>query len=121
MSSSLPPLPTHRLSYGSLLIGRITDVFVHQGTWFGRFEIALDPTADALARRFVDFIEFCRNWHERLDKPPTQQPDADEFDAYSDVIESGLWTVESAGGEIHQVEHAPVFSGVEDVSWIVKE
>jgi len=67
-------------------------------------------TAPPRARQY---IAFCVAWHERH---ASEEADASEFDAYSDVIGTGRWTVLLESGESRVVDDAPVFMDGE-VSW----
>ena len=42
--------------------------------------------------------------------------EAYEFDRYDELIKSGLWTIETACAERHQIEDAPCFFYGGDVS-----
>ena len=105
------------LRYGTIVVGQIRNALCDQRTWFGDFEQLLDPAESPLARRLIAYIAFCREWHERLDADPQGGPDAAEFDQYSDVVYSGLWTTDAHDGTHASVIHAPVFSGEMDVTW----
>jgi hypothetical protein len=105
------------LLYGAEIVGRILDAFEDDDIWFGRFEPAINPADEKLHQRLLDFIAFCKDWNERA--PSESGADASEFDRYDELIKSGLWTIETPGGERCQIEDAPCFFYGGDVSWRV--
>jgi hypothetical protein len=118
---SRPNTPTNRdLWYGDILVGRISDLFYSESTWFGVFHLLAKPEAGELARRVVNFVLFCEAWNERLKNsnetggPP---PEAAEFDDFSDIINSRSWTVRAPDGETAAIVEAPVFLRGGDVTW----
>jgi hypothetical protein len=56
--------------------------------------------------RVQEFIALCKDWHERLDTGRPHQ--ADEFDAWRDIYDSGEWRTIAPDGTIKPVT-APVF------------
>ena len=94
-------------------VGAVTNLVLHQGTWFGTLERRIaaveDPTIDM-------FISFCQRWHDRLDAGGA--PDAIEFEAFPKLLRDGSWTLRSAEGQIAQVvAQAPVFLSSGEITW----
>jgi hypothetical protein len=100
-----------RLFHGSTMVARLTDVITHQGTWFAIYAVAIE---DANQERLREFINFCEEWHARL--RDGKEPDADEFDAFADLVKSDRWHVLFENGADVIVAGAPVFADGE-VSW----
>jgi hypothetical protein len=98
------------LHYGSVAVGRVTDPFWSDDTWFGVFQAA--PIADdapTLDLHIRAFISFYRDWHARLESG--LNPSATEFDTFSDLLTSGQWHAISVDGLIHRINEAPAFVG----------
>jgi hypothetical protein len=102
------------LRYGQIHIGTITDEFLSDGTWFGRFQEAAVPDPSPLHERLHDYIAFSVEWHERLrsDLPA----DATEFDLFGEIISSGEWQMLALGCGVARLAEAPVFIQ-EEVTW----
>lgn len=100
--------------YGQIHIGIITDEFLSDGTWFGRFLKAAVPDPSPLHKRLDDYIAFSVEWHERLrsDLPA----DATEFDEFGEIISSGEWQTLALGGGVAWIAEAPIFIQ-EEVTW----
>ena len=107
------------LSYGTTRVGYIHDAFEPDATWFGPFVRAISPDDGSLARSLLEFIEFCEGWNERTIDNPTP-PDASEFDSFSDLLTSGLWTTTSPDGAVRRIREAPVFFKGDEVTWSVE-
>jgi hypothetical protein len=105
------------LRYAGQVIGHITDVFFLDDTWFGSFRTDVRNCEQDMPERVMRFIEFCQDWNNRVESNPNEPPDPSEFDQYSDLLKSGLWSVKSAQGDVWHVAEAPVFSRDGDVSW----
>lgn len=106
-----------QLWYAGQVVGQITDVFFSDHTWFGSFHSSVAKDGQRVTARVIQFIEFCRDWNSRVESNPHDPPDPAEFDQYSDLLKSGLWSVKSAQGDVWQINEAPVFSRDGDVSW----
>jgi hypothetical protein len=107
----------YSLWYKDLLVGTVSEAFYSDGTWFASFQRTIAPEANDLARRLHDYILFCMQWHARPQGCVTDPPEASEFDKYSDIIESGLWTVEAPDGGRFRITQAPVFMFEAEISW----
>lgn len=105
------------LWYGNVLIGRISDTFFSDDTWYGILERLVHPDDGEFSHRLVSFIDFCKDWNERILNDPADPPDASEFDQYSDILKSGLWVVRDSAGETTRIAEAPVFFNRGDISW----
>ncbi len=106
-----------QLYYDGLLVGDIAAPLLHQGTWFGDFHQLVAAQDGQLAHRICDFIDFCREWHVRLKVGATCE--ASEFDQFSDLMRSGLWSTKDADGAATAIDEAPVFVTGE-ISWRLK-
>ena len=105
-----------QLEYGPLVVGEITDVFEHQGTWFGAFCSAFSDARGPLERRICEFIDFSKDFNARA--AADEDTDPAEFDRFDDVVCSGSWRVRDPSGAITEIKHAPNFLGGEEISWI---
>lgn len=104
------------LFFRNNLIGQIEDVFETDGTWFGDFKPTSGTNSSKNVSRALEFIEFCKAWNaSQCSSEPRQ---ADEFDKYSDVLESGSWTIADSLGATTQIEDAPNFADDNEVSWV---
>jgi hypothetical protein len=106
-----------KLWYSELLVGHITDILLHQGTWFGIFRRSKRLDRTALVRRLDEYIAFCRNWNER--QQDDDPPGAEGFEDFNDVMKSGSWVIETAEGEKRALRDAPNFFGDHEISWAV--
>jgi len=105
------------LSFGQLIVGQIKDPFCSDDTWHGNFDCQLQPADGPLAQRVLEFIAFCEDWNERVERDEPSAGDPAEFDRYSDVVDSGLWEVQTETGERHRLESAPLFVRGAELSW----
>jgi hypothetical protein len=105
-----------QLCYGPIVVGNLTDVFEHQGTWFGTFRAALSADIDPTECRICEFITFC----ERFDAlaGAGADPDPAGFDRFGDLLSSGLWRVLAPGTDVSIIRDAPNFLGGGEISWI---
>jgi hypothetical protein len=118
MTDRINEIPTTvELCYDGQVIGRISDVFFSDETWFGSFHASPEGGENKLVERITRFIDFCQDWNYRVESNPNDPPDASEFEKYSDVLKSGLWCVKSPQGNVWQITEAPVFSRNGEVSW----
>ena len=116
------------LWYGAVRVGRVNDTYCSEATWYGSFKLALDPTVGPLEQRLLEYIDFCMTWHERLDDwnewyrkerpnpPNSTEPDASEFDNYSDLLATRQWFTKSDDGSSSRID-APVFFTATDITW----
>lgn len=102
------------LRYGQIHIGTITEEFLSDGTWFGRFQeaVVLDPSP--LHKRLHEYIAFSVEWHERLRSGLSAG--ATEFDEFGEIISSGDWQTIGLGGSVARLPEAPVFIQ-EELTW----
>jgi len=110
-----------RLCYGAIVLGTISDIVEHQGTWSGQFRRTLSTAQNSTEQRLDEFIEFCSDWHSRL--RDADAADASEFDRFRDVFESGLWYTEYPDGTVNRIADAPVFMDgwCGEISWRADE
>jgi hypothetical protein len=106
-----------QLYYGSILVGDLNDVIVHQGTWFGHFRQIVASKMGRTEERLCDFIRFCHDFHVRLAEG--KDPNAAEFDMYKDVLDSDLWHVPCRDGTVLKIKDGPLFIEGGEVSWIL--
>jgi len=106
-----------KLYFDAVLVGDLADLLEHQGTWFASFKPRLPAGGDRTEARVAEFIRFCEDWHGRLDAG--SDPDAEEFDAFADVVKSESWRVVDGGGT-RVLDGAPVFADGE-VSWSYRD
>jgi hypothetical protein len=104
------------LLFGSLCIGRITDPFCDQGTWFGKFEPASNLEDSDCGKKILEFIAFCKDWNERAAE--TAGANALEFDRFGAIVCGGFWATETSAATRSQICDAPNFFAGDDVSWI---
>lgn len=109
------------LWYDRVLIGRITDAYYSDWTWWGILKRDAQPIDGELAYRLLSFIDFCEDWNERTKKNPTDPPSAAEFDRYADLLKSGLWFVRNSEGRQQQIDTAPLFHAGGEFCWRVKK
>ena len=111
---SVPRQLNLQLWFGEVLVADLGNVFPHQGTWFAQYRQVATPEQGSVQARLCEFIRFCEEWHERLARG--DNPDAEEFDAFADVIESTAWRVPSPDGTELRMAEGPIFVQGE-VSW----
>ena len=98
-----PPPLSAQLWYGDLLVAELSNVIVHQGTWFGDYRQVVTRGQGNQATRLCDYIAFDEKWHQRLKQG--KNPDPKQFDHFKDVLYSGLWRVRFPdGGELALAE-----------------
>jgi hypothetical protein len=112
-------VPRLELWYGTILVGHVMRAFCSDDTWYGEFEPEGGDFAegDPTRRRLSDYIRLCEDWNDRCYHDPGNPPDADEFDAFSDVIDSQEWFARTPGGDLLAIDRAPVFRPGGAVSW----
>jgi hypothetical protein len=102
-----------------VVVGKIHSPFEHQGTWFGEYELSPSLTGTLGGQRVTEFIEFCRDFHDRAAEDPGDGPDPAEFDQFKDLLTSGLWTTHDPSGATKNIIQAPMFIDDKEISWIV--
>ncbi len=110
---------TLELWYATMLLGHVEEAFEHQGTWFGNFRGATQRSNDRLSCRLDDFMDFCRDWYVRAGS--SGGADASEFNAFHDVVRSGLWYTTTQDGLRTKISDAPMFMDGRngEISWTV--
>ncbi len=106
-AASAPKSLNLEVWFGDVLVADLLNAFPHQGTWFARYRQVVAPEQGPLQARLCEFIWFCEAWHQRLDRG--ENPDAKEFDQYTDVIESASWRVLCPDGTELGIAGAPSF------------
>jgi hypothetical protein len=76
-------VPVSTLWYRDLRVGRLTEVFTSDDTWYATIELS---TVDAAVTAYV---AFCVDWNER--QRGSDPPGAEEFEAYAEVISGGRY------------------------------
>lgn len=77
------------LWYGEFLVAKVSNIVVHQGTWFGDYRQVVTLEQGKRATLLCDFIVFVENWHKRLEQG--ENPDPNQFERFKEVLYSGLW------------------------------
>jgi hypothetical protein len=103
------------LLYGTLEVGRIKKAFCNDETWYGVFEPQLKATDGVLAERLLSYINFTKQWNERLRKGVLAEPA--EFDRFDDIVKSALWATRTTEGGRNTIVDAPVFFEGGDITW----
>ena len=109
---------TFRLHCGDVLVGRITNAFVSDDTWFGICEVGCAPGQSPRGDRVLQFIAFSTRWHARLECNSSSPLNASGFDEFSDLIAAGEWSVTNDEGDTcSRIVDAPVFYGRREITW----
>lgn len=103
-----------QLYFGSILVGYVEGPFEHQGTWFGMLRRVPLDEGEPTQRRLSEYLTFCQAWHDRL--AAGEEPEASEFDAFSDVLTSGLWYARDEREAVTPIREAPVLVD-DELSW----
>src|SRR5581483_7711635 len=77
------------LFFDSTIVGKICEAFEHQGTWFGTFHSCMNQDGTHPGRRVKEFIEFCIDWHRRLEAGEKYHDN--EFEEFNDILLSNRW------------------------------
>ena len=93
-------------------VGNLTGAFFSDNTWYATVNLTLNDQS-AFAQRIHSFITFCIDWHDRIDS----DPDASEFDDFTDVVNESNWSTVADDGSQHAIHAAPVFLAGGDISW----
>jgi hypothetical protein len=98
------------LRFANEVVGSVSGVFEHQGTWFGEFQI----DSQIGNRLIIEYIDFCKDWTLRCAE---DKADAIEFDRFSALMPAGSWCLVD-GDKTVEIEQ-PLFSGGAqgEVSW----
>lgn len=94
-----------KLLFEGCLVARLTDVIVHQGTWFADYHLASE-----LPQNLMSFIEFSRDVLSEA-KHTMQQ-----LNEYVCFLSGRKWHAELEDGT-HQIDEAPLFRATE-LSWV---
>lgn len=103
------------LCYGTILVGTVAEPFRSDDTWHGNFRASMRDEDGELQRLLGEFIRLSEAWNERLRRG--EAADAAEFDAYSDLLTSGLWSIRRHDGQMFHISEAPVFLLGGELSW----
>ena len=105
------------LVYDSHTIGDIREAFCGEkavNTWFGEFQISENINSNEMIGQFINF---CKKWHQRLENG--EEPSANEFDSYKNIIDSNSWCIKSSDGTAITIK-CPVFYD-HVITWTPKE
>ena len=105
------------LRYDQIVVGIVENAYEGDSTtWFGRFRKSFAEPHHESVKRLEAFIDLCLDWDARDAKGG--EPSAAEFDAFSDLLHSGLWSVCEAEGQPISIE-PPMFFNCpdENISW----
>ncbi len=110
---------SHYLYFGQKYIGRVVEVFEHQGTFFGQFQFETNREMDGETERLLQFIDFCRGWFES--QTSSSPPCPSLFDSFADLIGNGRWTILDESKKQDIIADAPMFNGGRcgELSWIL--
>jgi hypothetical protein len=97
------------LYYGPDRVGTVSDTDYSDLNWYGMLRLA-----ERMPDRVREFITFCRDWHARRDAGWTAE--ADEFNAWRDVYDSGEWQTVGPNGAARRIS-APVFWPNDYICW----
>jgi hypothetical protein len=108
-----PPLEL-QLWYGDVLVADLHQVFPHQGTWFGAYELKIAPGERALQDRLLEYIAFTEDFNRRIAQG--QDHDFAEFDGFGAIADAGSWRVPRPdGGTMPMAERMSFIDG--QASW----
>jgi len=105
------------LWYATILVGRIRNAFTSENTWYGDFELTVDPGSGTLAARLVEFIDVSTTFYDSDPNAPDAPDPVAEFDRFSDLVYSGSWHVETPSGQKRSILGAPAFFDQIEISW----
>ncbi|WP_020470033.1 hypothetical protein [Zavarzinella formosa] len=108
MDAATPSTLNAQLWHGDLLVAEVSNVIVHQGTWFGNYRQVVNQEQGKQAIRLCDYITFDERWHKQLKQG--QDPDPSQFDHFKDVLCSGLWRVRFPDGDMLLMIEGPGFT-----------
>jgi hypothetical protein len=103
-----------KLYYADLAVGTIKNPFQSDNTWFGIIDLQSAHDGE-LARDIAEYVRFAEDWNERVHC--NERADPDEFDKYSNLVKSGLWSTRDEKGNVNRIIDAPVFFTGGEVSW----
>lgn len=95
-----------------LRVGDLSDTHFTDDTWFATVRVSLTDDS-VLASRVRSFIALCLDWHARIDT----DPDASEFDAFTDLINDSRWSVASDDASTESIHLAPSFLPGGEITW----
>jgi hypothetical protein len=104
-----------KLYYADLAVGTIKNPFQNDDTWFGIIDLDPSTHEGQLAREIAEYIRFVEGWNERVNC--NEHPDPDEFNQYSNLVKSGLWSTRDEKGNVNRITDAPIFCIGGEVSW----
>ena len=95
-----------KLYYADLAVGTIRNPFQDDDTWYGTVDLDLSPQDGELAHQIAEYVRFIEAWNERVHR--NEQADPGEFDQYSNLVKSGLWSTRDENGQVNRIAEAPV-------------
>jgi hypothetical protein len=104
------------LWFCDVLVAKVMDVVCHQGTYFGIPQLVFDNAGSELQRRLTQFVDFSLDWNRRVGDGI--EADADEFDAFADLVRGGNWSCRYRGA-MSPIDQAPSFFGPNECSWVL--
>jgi hypothetical protein len=111
---------TCELHCGNLLVAIVHEPFESGSTWFGSVRVTLQAGDGAHAARVLQFIAFTIDWHARVERDPAHPPDPEEFDRFTDLVDSGVWFTRWPDGHEEPIGQAPAFAPGGEVSWFIQ-
>lgn len=109
-----------KLWYDDILVCTVVDLFFSDDVYYGTYTIVNDRNCYGTKKRIVEYIEFCIDWHKRIEEFPGEGQDAAEFDSYTDIFKNNQWSVQSTSDK-QIIENAPIFMENNQVNWRIKE
>ena len=106
--------PDAELFFHDLLVARIENVFIHQGTYFATFQLCISDTDPGLPSRIANFVQFSLDWNDRCSAGTS--PDPSEFKQFGDLFGPDKWRVTWLNESI-AISEAPVFSEANQIGW----
>jgi hypothetical protein len=67
-----------QLWYDAILVGSISEAFLEDETWYGKFCLSIAEREGERQLRLCDFIGFSKKWNERIRR--NEKAEAREFD-----------------------------------------
>jgi hypothetical protein len=81
-------------------------------------ELGVNGTEGELTRHIVEYVRFVESWNKRVHR--NEPADAAEFDQYSGLVKSGLWSTRHGQGDVNRIQEAPAFFVGGELSWRVE-
>lgn len=108
---------SHNLHLGPTYLGRVSNVFEHQGTNLGEFLLETNLEMNDEMDRLFHFIDLCRDWFDA--QKESSQPDASHFDDFKDLLANRYWMIIDDVKQWHTIAGAFMFNGGRygELSW----